>query len=220
MNRITAAAGPAGQMLHGMGLDIVMPLVTYYALHAFGADTWIALLASTVVSGVRTLWVAVRERRFNPFSSLMLIVFGVGLVLAFATGDPKLIILKDSAITGVVGLCFLASLFKGRPLTLEAQRAWSPSEAQEIDKAWRESPRARHGYRVTSAVWGAGMLSEAALRAVLIFLLPIDVMVALSTAMWVTTVVLLVLWTRWYANRGDEKERQPETGGPAQAQEA
>jgi hypothetical protein len=141
MNRITAAAGPAGQMLHGMGLDIVMPLVTYYALHAFGADTWIALLASTVVSGVRTLWVAVRERRFNPFSSLMLIVFGVGLVLAFATGDPKLIILKDSAITGVVGLCFLASLFKGRPLTLEAQRAWSPSEAQEIDKAWRESPR-------------------------------------------------------------------------------
>jgi hypothetical protein len=73
---------------------------------------------------------------------------------------------------------------------------------------------------VTSAVWGAGMLSEAALRAVLIFLLPIDVMVVLSTAMWGTTVVLLVLWTRWYANCGDEKERQPETGGPAQAQEA
>ena len=200
MSRITAAAGPAGTMLNGMGLDIGLPLAAYYGLHALGADTWVALLASTIVSGVRTVYILVRERRFNPFSALMLAVFGVGLLLAFVTGDPRLIILKDSAITGVVGVAFLLSLLKGRPLTLEAQRAWAPAEEKDaIDRKWESSPGARHAYRTTSLVWGVAMLAEAALRAVLIFLLPVSVMVALSTAMWVTTVVLLVLWTKRYA---------------------
>lgn len=211
MNRTSSAAGPAGSLLHGMGLDIGLPLIAYYGLHAFGADNWVALLAATIASGARTVWITVRQRRFNPFSALMLAVFGVGLLLAFVTGDPKLIILKDSAFTGVVGIAFLLSLVKGRPLTLEARRAWSPKEAQEIDEVWRTNAAARHGYRVTSLVWGVSMLAEASLRAILIFLLPVSVMVALSTAMWVTTVVLLVFWTKSYAKRGERREQQAET---------
>ena len=127
--------------------------------------------------------------------------------MAFVTGDPKLIILKDSAFTGVVGIAFLLSLVKGRPLTLEARRAWSPKQAQEIDEVWRTSAAARHGYRVTSLVWGVAMLAEASLRAILVFLLPVSGMVALSTAMWVTTVVLLVFWTKSYAKRGERREQ-------------
>ena len=223
VNRKTAAAGPAGTLLNGMGLDIGLPLVAYYGLHAFGADTWVALLAATIASGARTVWITVRQRRFNPFSALMLAVFGVGLLLAFVTGDPKLIILKDSAFTGVVGIAFLLSLVKGRPLTLEARRAWSPKEAPEIDEVWRTSAAARHGYRVTSLVWGVSMLAEASLRAILIFLLPVSVMVALSTAMWVTTVVLLVFWTKLYAKRGERREQQATvtpTTAPVTQQEA
>ena len=153
-NRSSATAGPADSLLHGMGLDIGLPLVAYYGLHAFGADTWVALLAATIVSGARSVWIVVRQRRFNPFSALMLAVFGVGLLLAFVTGDPKLIILKDSVFTGIVGIAFLLSLVIGRPLTLEARRSWSPKEAAEIDEAWRTNAAARHGYRVTSLVWG------------------------------------------------------------------
>lgn len=200
MKSITAAAGPAGTMLRGMGLDIVMPLVSYYGLSALGADTWVSLLAATIVAGVRHVYILVRQRRFNPFSALMLAMFGVGLLLAFVTHDPKLIILKDSLFTGIVGLTFLLSLRKGRPLTLEAQRAWAPAAEQEaLDAKWDSNPAARHGYRTTSLVWGLAMLGEASLRAVLVFLLPVSVMVGLSTAMWVTTVVLLVLWTKRYA---------------------
>jgi hypothetical protein len=216
MNRITAAAGPAGTMLHGMGLDVVLPLVAYYGLTLAGADTWVALLASTVVSGVRTVWVLLRERRFNPFSTLMLAVFGVGLLLAFVTGDPRLIILKDSAITGVIGLAFLLSLVRGRPLTLEAQRAWAPVEEKKaIDAKWDTNPAAREGYRRTSLVWGLAMLGEASLRAILVFLVPVSIMVGLSTAMWIATVVLLVLWTKRYA----KSRQQRATAAPVAAQE-
>lgn len=215
MNRITAAAGPAGTMLHGMGLDIVLPLVAYYGLHAFGFDTWVALLAATIVSGARHVWILVRERRFNPFSALMFAVFGVGLLLAFVTGDPRMIILKDSAFTGIVGLAFLLSLLKGRPLTLEARRAWAPAEEKKaIDDAWETNPAAREGYRKASLVWGLGLLAEASLRAALVFLLPVSVMVGLSTAMWVTTVVLLVLWTKRY---GEKRVAAQDANAPAQA---
>jgi hypothetical protein len=203
MNKISRLAGPAGPILQGMGADIILPLAVYYGLHAFGADNWVALLASTIVAGARTIFVALRQRRLNPFSTLMLVVFGVGLLLAFVTGDPRLMILKDSVVTAVVGVFFLVSTLRGRPLTLEADRAWSPDRAADIDRDWREDPATRHGYRITSMVWGLGMLAEASLRVVLVFLLPVSVMVGLSSVMWIAAVVLLVLWTRWYSTKAE-----------------
>ncbi len=39
----------------------------------------------------------------------MLVVFGIGLVLSFVTGDPRFLLLKDSLSPGVLGLVFLVT---------------------------------------------------------------------------------------------------------------
>lgn len=202
------SSNPAGGMAKGLLLDVGLPLVAFYGLSALGYDTWVSLLAATVVSGIRTLWTAVRAGRLNPFSSVMLAVFGVGLALAFVTTDPRLIILKDSAGTGVVGLLFLATTLFGRPLTLEAQKSWSPGEADEIDRVWATDPGARHVYRMSSVGWGVGLLAEAILRVPLVFLVPAEIMVGLSTAMWIAAVVLLLAWNKWYVARAQRREAE------------
>jgi hypothetical protein len=50
-------------------------------------------------------------------------------------------------------------------------------------------------------VWGLGLLTEAFIRAPLIYLLPIDVMVGLSTALTVVTIGGLMIWHRRYFAR-------------------
>jgi hypothetical protein len=197
---------PTAGIARGMFLDIGLPLAAFYGLSALGMNDWVSLLAATVVSGLRTAWTAIRARRLNPFSTVMLAVFGVGLALAFVTADPRLMILKDSAGTAVVGLLFLVTTLAGRPLTLEAHKAWSPGEAAEIDRAWAGDPEARHVYRVTSLGWGVGLLVEAVVRVPLVFLVPVEIMVGLSTAMWIVTVVLLIGWQRWYIARVQRRE--------------
>lgn len=47
---------------------------------------------------------------------------------------------------------------------------------------YRADPDVRRGNRFTSTVWGAVLVLESAIRVPLVYLLPIDVMVGLSTA--------------------------------------
>lgn len=192
------------QLLRGLAWDVGAPVVAYYMLHLLGASDWVALLASTLVAALRIGWVAVRRRSLNLFATVMLIVFGLGLILSFVSGDPRFLLLKDSFVTGAVGLTFLATVLVGdRPLTLAAQQSWSPAEADALAEEYRTDADVRRGYRFTSSVWGVGLLAEAAIRVPLVYLLPIDVMVGVSTAMLVVAIVGLSVWTvRWAARAG------------------
>jgi hypothetical protein len=67
-----------------------------------------------------------------------------------------------------------------------------------------ESAAFRHVIAVISAAWCFGLIGEAALRVPLVFLLPIDVMAGLSTAMWIVTFGGLFGWSRWYGARSRE----------------
>ena len=188
-------------LIRGLAWDIGLPLVAYYGLHALGATDWVALLAASAVAGLRMIWGAVRDRRLNLLALVMLLVFGVGLGLALIGGDPRFLLLKDSFTTTVVGLAFLGTTLFDRPLTLAAMERFNPERAEVLAQRYRDDHHVRHGYRLTSWVWGAGLLVEAALRVPLIFLLPIDVMVAVSQAMMIAAFALLIAWTSWYSRR-------------------
>ncbi|MFC5137067.1 VC0807 family protein [Actinomycetospora rhizophila] len=199
-----------GVLRHFSGLlwDVGLPLVGYYGLHALGASDWVALLVATLAAGVRLVWVAVRARQVTWFAAVMLGVFGLGLALAFVGGDPRFLLVKDSFGTALVGLVFLASLVAGKPLTLSAFQTWQPRGAQEMEEFYRTLPPIRTMFRRSAVVWGVGLLLEATLRIPLIYLLPIDVMVGLSTGMMVATIVGLSIWNAWYGRRAGAKARE------------
>lgn len=188
-------------MARGLAWDVGLPLVAYYTLHFLGASDWVALLTASCAAALRIVWAAVRDRRLNLFAVVMLVVFGVGLALAFVGGDPRFLLLKDSFVTGGVGLIFVVTSLLGRPLTFAAMQSFSPGQAESLAQRYRDDARVRHRYRLTSWVWGIGLLIEAALRVPLVFLLPIDVMVAVSQAMMIAAFALLIAWSSWYARR-------------------
>lgn len=151
-------------LLRGLGVDVGLAVMAYYALHLLGVSDWRALLAATLVAGVRIVWVAVRDRSLNLFATVMLLVFGLGLVLSFVSGDPRFLVVKESFVTGAVGLTFLITARGTNPLTLAAQKSWEPGEAAALDEEYRTDADVRHGHRFTSTVWGVGLLAEAAIR--------------------------------------------------------
>jgi hypothetical protein len=192
--------GPA-VLIRGLGWDIGLPVAAYYALHLLGASDWVALLAGSLAAGVRILWMAVRDRTWNLFATVMISIFGIGLALAFIGGDPRFLLLKGSILTGTIALCFLVSTALGRPLTLAATQSWNPDQAAAIAGEYRTNPAVRRGHRTSSLVWGFGLLAEAIIRIPLIYLLPISVMVGLSTVLTVAAFLLLTSWNVRYIRR-------------------
>ena len=191
-------------LLRGLAWDIGLPVATYYALHLWGTSDWVALLASTVVSGLRLIVGAIHRRALNPFALVMLMVFGISLLLTFVSGNLQFLLVKESFVTGGVGLAFLVSVSgKHRPLTLTALQSWQPEQAAELGTRYESNPDIRHRHRLVSTVWGVGLLTEACLRVPLVFLLPPSVMVGLSTAMAVAAFGGLAVWSGRFAARGD-----------------
>jgi hypothetical protein len=185
-------------MIRSMAWDLGLPVAAYYGLHAFGVGDGAALLAGTVAAGARIAWVAARSRKLSPFSALMGAVFGVGLLFTLLTGDPRWLLVKHSVLSAVIGSLFLVTAFRGRPLTLAAQQSFQPGRAAELAEEYADNPAVRQGHRIISLVWGFGLLTEAAVRVVLVYLLPVDVMVGVSTALTVVTFAGLIGWQAKY----------------------
>jgi hypothetical protein len=43
-------------------------------------------------------WVALRDRRVDPFAMFLMVVFGAGLALTFVTGDARFMLPLDVAV--------------------------------------------------------------------------------------------------------------------------
>ncbi|GLW09147.1 hypothetical protein Misp01_42760 [Microtetraspora sp. NBRC 13810] len=57
--------------------------------------------------------------------------------------------------------------------------------------------------RVMTLTWAAALLVESALRTVLVYRLPVDVMAGLSWVLLLGTVALLGVWSAWYGGRAE-----------------
>jgi hypothetical protein len=189
-------------MARGLAWDVGLPVAAYYALHLAGATDWVALLAATAVAAGRTLWGVVRHRTLNQFATVMLLVYGIGLLLAFVSGDPRMLLLKSSLVTAAVGAVFLVTAIRGRrPLTLAAAQSFMPARAEALVEMYDGDPDVRRAFRLTSAVWGVGLLAEAVLRIPLVVLLPVEIGVGASEGLFIAAFVGLMVWNGWYTAR-------------------
>ncbi|SDR92693.1 VC0807 family protein [Microlunatus soli] len=191
-----------------LAVDVGLPLVTYYSLHAFGVSDRVALIAAAVAAGGRLLWEALARRRVTWFAAVMLAVFGAGVLLTFTGGDARMILLKDSVGTAMIGTVFLLSLLGREPFTLSSSHSWRPGQAEQLAALYGTVPGVRRAFRMTTLGWGLGMLGESALRVPLIYLLPVEVMVGLSSALMIAVMATLTAWTVGYLVRSARRTPQ------------
>ena len=199
----------ARSMLRGLGWDVGLPPVGYYALHAR------ALLTATGLAAVRIVWVAVRERSLNLFATVMLVVFGIGVLLALVSGDARFLLLKNSIVTGAVGLVFLATVLWGGPLSLAASQSFQPERREQLRHEYDTDPLVRHGHRLSSTVWGVVLLVEALVRVPLVYTLPVSVMVGVGEAMSIAAFAGLISWNLWYVRRVTAREAAARAVAPS-----
>lgn len=175
-------------------MDVGVPLASYYALKAAGLSTFGALAWSSLVPAVRTAWGVVRERRLNGLAALMVSVNAVSLLLGLVAGDPRLLLLKDSAVSSTIGLAFLLTALRGRPMMSVVLRPWLTRGETAKAAAWERlsagSPAFRRAETRFSAVWGGALLAECAVRAVGAYTVPVETMVWAGTVILVASMVL------------------------------
>lgn len=200
MTTNTVSQGQSGKKNSFVPLivDVALPLGSYYLFkNTFGTSTFAALAWSSVLPAVRTAWSAVKGRRTNGLAVLILVVNVVGLLLSFVSGDPRLMLAKDSGVSSTVGIGILVSVALGKPMMTAALKPFLVKGDAAKEAVWerllRESSAFRRWERVFSLVWGMVLLGECLVRIVGAYTLPVDTMVWLGSVIMIGAMLIGML---------------------------
>ena len=184
-----------------LAAGLAAPTALYYALRAGGLSVYASLLASTVASALPGLVTLARERRVDGLSAYVTAMMLGALVISLIPGATRFLLAKEAVLTAVTGVWFIASVRGRRPLVylftrpiLQGRLHWPA----DWDALWDAAPRFRRMWRVSSVIWGIGLLVDAVLRVAMAWTLPPDEVPGLSTALYAVLAVVLNVVTHAY----------------------
>jgi hypothetical protein len=189
-------------------LSVVAPIVIYSMLTDRGVGEVPALIISGIGPVVDLVITMLVSRRVDEFSIFVLVLLVIGVVTSLLFDDPRLLLLKESAVTGLFGVVLLGSLLAPRPLMFYFGRRFATGGSAEKIAWWNglwQYQGFRHTQRVLTLVWGVTLLGEAVLRGVLAFVLPVGTMVVINSVLPPVVIALLVVFTITYAKRSQAR---------------
>jgi uncharacterized membrane protein len=178
----------------------LVPVVVYNILLDH-FSSFVSLLLATLVPLLDNLYHIVKHRKADAFGLFMLTGFVLSLLAFLLGGNEKLILMRESLVTGILGLIFIGSLFYSKPLIYHfAIRFSSNDESEQKGKFannW-EFSYFRFVIRLMTAVWGIALLAEAVIKTILVYELSISAFLAVSQIIFYSVLGVTILWTVIY----------------------
>ncbi len=190
-------------LIDGLGSYLVYFLVRRHDSE-FHALAW-----SMLPPALNNLWTLARKRHLDVMGVLVIAGLVMGLGMVMLGGSPRLLLVRESFITGAIGLAFLGSLLLRRPLLFYVVRQMSagddPVLGAEWDASYQASP-SRLGLPRMTGVWGVVLVAEVTLRTVAALKLPIPVFMAVWPFVSLGVCGATSFWTFLYARRLQDRE--------------
>jgi hypothetical protein len=182
----------------GLLLNTAAPLAAYALLSRHRLSTLQALTGAAVFPVLAIVLTAARTRRLDLVGTLSLTAIALGIAGGFVLHDPRLLLVKDSIVTGGLGLACLGSLLLPRPLLFVLGRQFTAgydrTRTDRYDELWRsEEFRARS--RRATLVWGVALVAEASTRVALSYLVAPGTLLVISPLLAAAVFGPLAIWT-------------------------
>ncbi|MFK9093477.1 VC0807 family protein [Bacillus salipaludis] len=177
-----------------------IPVVVYNLLTNY-YSSFVSLLIATLIPLADNLYHIVKYKKADAFGLFMLTGFILSLLAFVLGGNERLILLRESMVTGLLGMIFIASLFFSKPLIYHFAIKFSAVDAAEqkgkFQKNW-EIPYFRTVLRIMTAIWGIALLGEAVVKIILVYELSISTFLAVSQLIFYSVIGAAILFTVVY----------------------
>ncbi len=200
--------------------SVLAPLVTYSLLTSHHWSQVPALLISGLWPLAEMVVFFLIRHHVDEFTMMVLIFLALGVISYAAFNSARMILVKDSAITGLFGIVTLLSLLAPRPLMFYYGRRFGTNGSKDSVAEWNALWRYagfRHTQRVITVVWGIAFLAEAGVRIALVYVLSTGTMVAVNGILPMILVAGMIVWTISYAKRAQARGEAARAAAPAGA---
>jgi len=178
-----------------------------YRLVEGSTSTTNALLLSSVPPIIWSLVQLVRSRKLDVVSMLVIAGITASVAATMLGGNPRLLLVRESFITGIFGVVFLGSLWFPRPLMFHIVKATVSKQGiapAQFAAKW-SVPGFRRTFYLMTVVWGVGLIAQAALQVILAFTLSIEQNLVIGPILGYGCYLILFGWSCWYGKRRKEK---------------
>ncbi|HVW42807.1 MAG TPA: VC0807 family protein [Amycolatopsis sp.] len=205
-----------------IAFDIGAPIAGYYVLRAFGVSVYLALLITAALPAFGAVYQLARKRRRDGLALFMIVMTLLSAGLALLSGSERFLLARDGFLTAVSGAWMLATTRAHRPFVYPFARVLLERRVGPRDRSWDELwenlPAFRRVWRVANVIWGAATLLDAAVRFVMAYTLPVNVVPLLNGVQYAILFVVLQVVTNIYyfrvglfdARSGLYRQRVPE----------
>lgn len=169
-------------------VNAVAPYIVYTLAEPYTGGL-VALALSAVPPAVEGVWSVVRKRKLDVAAALVLGGIAVSLLLIALGGSERVLLLRDSLITSLVGLAVAVSALFKRPLLYHLFR-----QVQGVEPPLREM-------RVLSVVLGLGLIVEMAVRTAMVYAMTTSRFLLVSPFVQYGMTGALVAWAVFYMRR-------------------
>jgi hypothetical protein len=173
------------EMLPSIIGGALVPLSVYYLVRHHVHTDAEALIIAGIFPAAWVLLQFIRQRRIDPIGMIVLLGFAIGVVTSTLLGGNAYVLkARDSAFTAVFGIfCLISLVVAERPAIFYIGRFMSAGNDPERVAAYNQlhhMPGGKRAFTVLTAVWGVGLLAEAACRLTLAAFLPTGTFLAVS----------------------------------------
>ena len=206
MTTQNTARGPVIRSLFiSLIINVGLPLLIIRLLTQYEHTTELtALSVAAVVPLLSTIVELARNRRLDIIAIFYLLGTLTSILAIFLGGDARLLIIRESFFTGVLGLVCLISLLLPRPLMFYVGRQmFAGSDAVKVanfNAAW-QNPRARFVHRLITTVWGCAFVGEFILRVIIAYTLPPTIAFGVGSTVLIIVTAATFIWMFAYIRR-------------------
>jgi len=169
-------------------IDAVAPYAVYELAQPYTGEL-AALALSALPPAVEGVWSVIRKRKLDLIAALVLSGIAISLVLIALGGSQRVLLLRDSLVTSIVGLAVAISAAFPKPILYYLFR-----QIQGGEPALRPM-------RVLSVVLGLGLVIEMAIRTYMVYAMETSHFLLVSPFVQYGLTGLLVLWAVIYMRR-------------------
>jgi len=174
-----------------------------YQLAAGHMSETAALMLSSAPPIAWSVGQLIWSRKLDMLSLLVIAGIALSLVATLLGGSPRLLLVRESLITGIFGLIFLGSLLFPKPLMFYIVKTTVTKQgmSEEAFASRWSIPGFRFTFKLMTVVWGAGLLVEATVKIILAFTMPAGLFLVVSPMISYSIYFGLLGWSILYGNQ-------------------
>jgi intracellular septation protein A len=187
-------------------VSAIVPLLMFYIFHYQKMD-----LTGIILSGCWCVAVVlnklIREHKVNVIALLAGIFSAVGLLGTILSRNPAFYLAAPIVIDVLWALIFFGSFFTPRPLI---QVIAEDSHLGLFSEDFRQTRKYKSAWQIITAAWGVLNVTQALLRTILLYTVPMELYYTVSTLYSnISSPLLLVVsytFPKWYWHRPDTRK--------------